>query len=128
MASEAAQHVVAFAVLSALVMLTVRRRPTIVFGVVASGGVLGEFVQLATSNRSFGVADTALSVIGAGIGVALVRRSDWCSTVAVVASARLLIANSQIALEPTVERDSKHVPRPTSAQNAHRAGRSKRPE
>lgn len=97
--SEAIQHVVAFAVLGALVMATVRRRPWTVFALVAAAGVLGEFAQLATSNRTFSVADMFFSVAGAGIGVAVMRRTGWVPTMAVVSLAGVLVAVAPVALE-----------------------------
>ena len=102
--SEALQHIIAFAVLGALVMVTVRGRPRMVFCLVAAGGVLGEFAQLATSNRSFSLTDMAFSVIGAGLGVAVAAQwPDWRSTVAAVTIAGLLIAFAPFVLEMTVD-------------------------
>lgn len=98
-ASEAVQHVVAFAVLGALVMVTSRRRPWMVFALVAVAGVVGEFAQLAVSDRSFSVGDMAFSVAGAALGVAAVRRTDWYTTATVVAIAGLLIAIAPRTLE-----------------------------
>jgi hypothetical protein len=98
-ASEALQHIVAFAVLGALVMATARRRPWIVFGLVALAGVLGEFAQLASSDRTFSVSDMVFSVTGAAIGVAAVRRTGWLPTVALVSVAGLLIAAAPLVLE-----------------------------
>jgi len=97
--SEAVQHVVAFAVLGALVMLAVGRRPWMVFGLVAIAGVLGEFAQLAASNRTFSVGDMAFSVFGAAIGVAAVRDTGRWTVVVVVSLAGLLIVAAPLALE-----------------------------
>ena len=97
--SEAIQHVVAFAVLGALVMATARRRPWTVFALVAAAGVLGEFAPLATSSRTFSVVDMVFSVAGAGIGVAVMRRTGWVPTMAVVSVAALLIVVAPFALE-----------------------------
>lgn len=90
--SEAIQHIVAFAILGALVMATARRRPWLVFVLVAFAGVLGEFAQLAASDRTFSVGDMVFSAIGAALGVAVVRRSGWYTTTAIVSLAGLLIA------------------------------------
>lgn len=98
--SEALQHIVAFAVLGALAMAAARGRPWTVFGLVAFAGIVGEFVQLAASDRTFGVADMVFSVIGAAIGVAAVRRPGWLPTLALVASAGVLIAVAPLVLEP----------------------------
>jgi hypothetical protein len=97
--SEALQHIVAFAVLGALVMATVRRRPWMVFGLVALGGVVGEFAQLASSDRTFSVSDMVFSVTGAAIGVAAVRRTGWRTTIALVSVTGLLIAAAPLVLE-----------------------------
>lgn len=97
--SEALQHIVAFAVLGALAMATARQRPWAVFGLVALAGAAGEFVQLAASDRTFSFADMAFSVTGAAIGVAAVRSTGWLPTVALVATAGLLIAVTPIVLE-----------------------------
>lgn len=101
-ASEAVQHVVAFAVLGALVMVAARRRPWMVFALVAVAGVLGEFAQLAASDRSFSVGDMAFSVAGAALGVAAVRRTGWYTTMTIMAIAGLLIAIAPSALELSV--------------------------
>ena len=97
--SEALQHVVAFAVLGALVMATARRRPWVVFLLVAAAGVLGEFAQLATADRTFSGVDMLFSVAGAAIGVAVMRRTGWVPTLALVAIAGLLIALAPVVLE-----------------------------
>ena len=97
--SEAIQHVVAFAILGALVMATVRRRPWAVFVLVAAAGVLGEFAQLATADRTFSGVDMLFSVAGAAIGVAVMRRTGWVPTLALVAIAGLLIALAPVVLE-----------------------------
>jgi hypothetical protein len=101
-ASEAVQHIVAFAVLGALVMATVRTRPLAVFAAVAAAGVLGEFVQLAASSRTFSVVDMLYSAAGAAlgvtIGVAVARRRGWTATVAVVALAGLVVAVAPVVL------------------------------
>lgn len=98
-ASEAIQHIVAFAVLGALLMVTAPRRRRLVFGLAALAGVLGEFVQLGLSNRSFSVLDMVFSVTGAAIGVVAVRRTGWPTTVTVMAIAGLLIAIAPQTLE-----------------------------
>jgi hypothetical protein len=101
-ASEAVQHVVAFAVLGALVMATVRARPWAVFAAVAVAGVLGEFVQLATSSRTFSVVDMLFSAAGAALGVAVgmevARQRGWTATLAVVALAGLVVAVAPVVL------------------------------
>ncbi len=101
-ASEVIQHVVAFAILGALVMLTVRRRRWLVFGMVAAAGVLGEFAQLAASDRTFDVGDMVFSVAGAALGVAAVRRTGWYTTVSVIATAGLLVGTAPRVLELSV--------------------------
>jgi hypothetical protein len=101
--SEALQHVVAFAVLGALVMLTARQRPWIVLGLVGAAAVVGEFAQLAAPDRTFSLVDTAFSLAGAVIGVALVRGSGWWPTIAVVSSAGLMIAAAPVTLESSVD-------------------------
>ena len=98
-ASEAVQHIVAFAVLGALVMVTARRRPWMVFALVAVAGILGEVLQLLASDRTFSVRDMAYSVIGAALGVAAVRRTGWYTTVAVMAIAGLLIVMAPRSLK-----------------------------
>jgi hypothetical protein len=98
-ASEAIQHIVAFVILGALVMLAARRRRWLVFGLVAVAGVLGEFVQLAVSARTFSFVDMLFSVAGAVIGVAAIRRTDWPTTLVVMMIAGLLIAIAPRALE-----------------------------
>ena len=100
--SEAVQHVVAFAVLGALVMLTARRRRWTVFALVAVAGILGEVAQLLASDRTFSVGDMAFSVAGAALGVAAVRRTGWYTTAAVMAIAGLLIVMAPRALELAV--------------------------
>lgn len=101
-ASEALQHILAFAVLAALVKLATRWRPGVVFGVVAVGGVVGEFVQLTTADRTFGVADMVFSVIGAALGALVLRRTGWGSMWAVLSVAVLLIASAPITLDVAV--------------------------
>ncbi len=100
--SEAIQHIVAFAVLGALLMLTVRRRPWLVFGVTAAAGVIGEFAQLATPDRTFSATDMVFSVAGAAIGVAVVGPNGRVSVLAVMSIAALLIAFAPLALELSV--------------------------
>jgi hypothetical protein len=73
-----------------------------VFALVAVAGILGEFAQILASDRTFGVGDMAFSVAGAALGVAAVRRTGWCTTVMVMATAALLIAFASRALEPAV--------------------------
>jgi hypothetical protein len=102
MPSEAVQHVVAFAVLGALVMLTARRRRWTVFALVAVAGILGEVAQLLASDRTFSVGDMAFSVAGAALGVAAIRRTGWYTTAAVMATAGLLIVMAPRALELAV--------------------------
>ena len=97
-ASEAVQHIVAFAVLSALVMLAVGRRPWMVFAAVAAAGVLGELAQLATSSRTFSVVDMLYSTAGAALGVVVVRRHGWPATLGVVSFAGLMIAIAPFTL------------------------------
>ena len=97
-ASDAVQHVVAFAVLGALVMAAVRTQPWAVFAVVALAGVLAEFVQLAAPSRTFGVLDMLFSAAGAAIGVAVARRSGWRSMMATASIAVLIVASAPVAL------------------------------
>jgi uncharacterized protein YfiM (DUF2279 family) len=101
--SEAIQHLVAFAVLGALAMATARGRPWAVFGLAAAAGVLGEFIQLASSVRTFSVADMAFSVAGAAIGVAVVCRSRRDPTLALVSVAALLVAIAPLVLERSMD-------------------------
>jgi hypothetical protein len=101
-ASEAIQHIMAFAILGALAMAAARRRRWLVFGLTAMAGVLGEFAQLAASDRTFSFVDMAFSAAGAALGVAAVRRSGWYTTVALVTIAGLLIAIAPRALELSV--------------------------
>jgi hypothetical protein len=109
-ASEVVQHVVAFAILGALVMATARRRPWMVFALVAVAGVLGEFAQLAASDRTFSVDDMAFSAAGAALGVAAVRRTGWYTTVTVLAIAGLLIAIAPRVLELSESRPETSFP------------------
>jgi hypothetical protein len=97
-ASEAVQHVVAFAVLGALVMATERTRPWAVFSVLALAGVLAELVQLAVPSRTFSVVDMLFSAAGAAIGVAFARGSGWRSTMATASIAVLVVASAPVAL------------------------------
>jgi hypothetical protein len=113
--SEAVQHIVAFAILGALVMATVRRRWWLVFCLVAVAGVLGEFAQLAASDRSFSIGDMAFSVAGAALGVAIVRRTGWYPTLTIFAIAGLLIAIAPRVLELSVVEPDTSFPDSCSA-------------
>ena len=105
-ASEAVQHIVAFAVLGALVMATVRRWAWAVFAAVASAAVLGEVVQLTSSDRTFSAVDMLYSVLGAAIGVAVgvvvAQWRGWSATVAIVSLAGLIFAMAPAVLEIVV--------------------------
>ena len=101
-ASEAVQHIVAFAVLGALVMATVRTRPWVVFAAVAGAGVLGELVQLAASSRTFSIVDMLFSAVGAALGVFVGRRPGWPATAGTVSVAVLVFATAPLTLRLSV--------------------------
>ncbi len=113
-ASEAAQHIVAFALLAALVMAAVRARPWAVFATVALAGVAGEFIQLAASSRTFSVHDMLFSAVGAAIGAvigaAACRRQGWSATVAVMLLAGLVVASAPFALRLSVTGSATALP------------------
>lgn len=71
---EPLQHLVAFAVLAALIMLTVRSKPLAVFVVVIGVGLLGELIQLPIPDREFAWSDLVMDTIGASIGIIVVTR------------------------------------------------------
>lgn len=105
-ASEAVQHIVAFAVLGALVMATVRKWAWAVFAAVAAAGVLGEVIQLTASDRTFSIRDMVFSVLGGAIGVAVgvvvARWRGWSATIAIVSLAGLIYAMAPVVLEIVV--------------------------
>ena len=104
-ASEPVQHVVTFLVLGALVMMTVRRRPFMVFVALVAAGFLGEFVQLGVAERTYGLEDVGMNTIGAALGVIAARRSvPWTRIVTYV------ITVSLIAISPLVLVDGEPAP------------------
>lgn len=104
-ASEPVEHAVAFLVLGALVMMTVRRRPLVVFVALVAAGFVGEFIQLGVADRTFSLDDLGMDAIGAALGVIAARRSvPWTRTVTYVITAAL------IASTPVVLTDSETPP------------------
>jgi uncharacterized membrane protein len=78
--SAVLQHLVAFAVLGALITFIVPWKPAVVWVAVAAAAILGEVMQLSTANRDFSIADIAVGAMGAGAGVAVGMIAARCDS------------------------------------------------
>jgi hypothetical protein len=103
-ASEPVEHVVTFLVLGALVMMTVRRSPLVVFVALFAAGFVGELIQLGVAGRTFSLVDLGMDAIGAALGVVVARRSmpwtrivTYVITVVLIASTPLVLTDSETA-------------------------------
>lgn len=104
-ASEPVEHVVTFLVLGALVMMTVRRRPLVIFVALVAAGFVGELIQLGVAGRTYSLYDLGMDAIGAALGVVTARRSvPWTRIATYVLTVAL------IAITPVVLTDSETPP------------------
>lgn len=99
--AQPVQHFVTFAVLGALVMMAVGARPRLIFGLLVLAGLIGEFVQLATPDRTFSLLDVLPDAIGAAVGVtfAVAMRGRRGVALGAVATAVVLMVATPSLLE-----------------------------
>jgi VanZ family protein len=119
-ASEPVEHVVTFLVLGALVMMTVRRRPVVVFVALVAAGLIGELIQLGVAGRTFSLGDLGMDAIGAGLGVVASRRSiPWTRiatygiTVALIVSTPVVLTDSETPPITVFAEDCTSAPPPS---------------